>query len=84
MLTIYDLKGNLVAQIPFDMNYENIRIEDNRVVIYNDTEMGLYSYNGKECFRSTFETSLVDIFTMRARSKYLIIYTNETQLIKLQ
>ena len=84
MLTIYDLKGNLVAQIPFDMNYENIRIEDNRVVIYNDTEMGLYSYSGKECFRSTFETSLVDIFTMKSRSKYLLIYTNETQLIKLQ
>jgi hypothetical protein len=84
MLSLYDLKGNLISQIPFSMDYDNIRIEDNRVLIYNDTEMGLYSYNGKECFRYTFENSMVDIFTTKSRSKYLFIYTNETQMIKLQ
>ena len=84
MLTIYDLKGNLVSQIPFDMDYDNIRIAENRILIYNDTEMGLYSYNGKECYHHEFETSMVDIFTTKSRSKYLFIYTNETQLIKLQ
>ena len=84
MLTLYDAKGNLVTQIPFTMDYDNIRIADNRVLIYNDTEMGLYSFSGKECFRHTFETSMVDIFTTKSRSKYLFIYTNETQLVKLQ
>ena len=84
MLTLYDAKGNLVTQIPFMMDYDNIRIADNRVLIYNDTEMGLYSFSGKECFRHTFETSMVDIFTTKSRSKYLFIYTNETQLVKLQ
>ncbi len=84
MLTLYDLKGNLITQIPFTVDYDNIRIADNRVLIYNDTEMGLYSYSGKECFRHTFETSMVDIFTTKSRSKYLFIYTNETQLVKLQ
>lgn len=84
MLTLYDAKGNLVTQIPFTMDYDNIRIADNRVLIYNDTEMGLYSFSGKECFRHTFETSMVDIFTTKSRSKYLFVYTNETQLVKLQ
>lgn len=84
LLSLYDLRGNLISQVPFSMDYENIRIEDNRILIYNDTEMGLYSYSGKECFRYTFETSMVDIFTTKSRSKYLFIYTNETQLIKLQ
>ena len=84
MLSLYDLKGNLVSQIPFALDYDNIRIADNYVLIYNDTEMGLYSYNGKECFRYTFENPMVDIFTTKSRSKYLFIYTNETQLVKLQ
>ena len=84
ILTLFDLKGNLLSQIPFTMDYENIRIADNRVLIYNDTEMGLYSFGGKECFRYTFDTSMVDIFMTKSRSKYLFIYTNETQLIKLQ
>ncbi|MBO5158884.1 MAG: hypothetical protein J6B94_04725 [Lachnospiraceae bacterium] len=83
-LKLYDMKGNLISEISFDLDYDNIRIADNRILIYNDTEMGLYSYSGKECFRQTFETSMVDIFMTKSRSKYLFIYTNETQLIKLQ
>lgn len=84
ILKLYDTKGNLNAEVPFDLDYKNIRIVDNRIVIYNDTEMGLYSYDGKECFRHTFDTSVVDIFPTTSRSKYLFIYTNETQLIRLQ
>ena len=84
VLKLYDMKGDLVSEISFALGYDNIRIADNRVLIYNDTEMGLYSYSGKECFRQTFETSMVDIFLTNSRSKYLFIYTNETQLIKLQ
>ena len=84
MLKLFDTRGTLVSEVAFDMNYENIRIEDNRIIIYNDKEMGLYSYNGKECYRHEFETSVLDIFTTKSRSKYLFIYTNETQLIKLQ
>ena len=84
VLKLYDTKGNLSAEISFDMDYDDIHIEDDRIVICNDTEMGLYSYSGKECFRQTFETPVVDIFPTNSRSKYLFIYTNETQLIKLQ
>ena len=83
-LKLYDMKGNLISEISFDLDYDNIRIADNRILIYNDTEIGLYSYSGKECFRQTFETSMVDVFLTKSRNKYLFIYTNETQLIKLQ
>ena len=84
VLKLYDTKGNLISEIPFTLDYDNIRIADNRVLIYNDMEMGLYSYSGKECFRQTFESSMVDLFTTKSRSRYLVIYTNETQLIRLQ
>lgn len=84
LLKIYDTKGNMLAEISFDLDYENLYIENNRVLIYNDTEMGLYSYSGKENFRYTFENSMVDVFTTNSRSKYLLIYTNEKQLIRLQ
>lgn len=84
ILKIYDTKGNLLSEVSFDLDYDNIRIGDNGIVIYNDTELGLYSYSGKECFRQTFETSVVDIFPTKSRSRYLFIYTNETQSVKLQ
>lgn len=84
ILRLYDLKGNVISEISFAMDYDNIRISDKSVVIYSDTELGVYTYGGKEVFRQSFESSAVDIFLTGSRSKYLFIYTNETQLIKLQ
>lgn len=84
LLRLYDTRGNLLSEFSFDLDYDNIRIADNSILIYNDTEMGLYSYSGKECFRQSFETSLIDIFQTKSRSRYLFIYTNETQSVKLQ
>lgn len=84
MLKLYDMSGNEVAEIPFDLDYRNICIAEKGILIYNETEMGLYSYKGKECFRQTFDTALTDIFMTASRNKYRLIYTNETQLIKLQ
>lgn len=84
ILRIYDLKGNQTAEIPFTMDYEEIYIEEDRVLIYRDQEVGLYGYNGKEYFHDTFEASLENVFMTSSRSKYLLIYTNETQKIKLQ
>lgn len=84
VLKLYDLKGNLTSEINFDQRYSNIHILESTVVIYNDTELGIYSHSGTECFRHTFETPVVEIFPTKSRNKYLLIYTNETQLIKLQ
>lgn len=84
VLKLYDLKGNQTAEVAFDLNYTNIRVEENTIVIYNDTELGVYSYNGTECYRNVFDTAVVDIFPTKSRSKYLFIYPNETQMIKLQ
>lgn len=84
ILRIYDLKGNQAAEIPFTMDYEEITIKEDRVLIRHDQEMGLYGYNGKEYFHDTFKTSLENIFMTSSRNKYLLICTNETQKIKLQ
>lgn len=84
LLKVYDLSGNLISEITTDLEYENIRIFADGVVVYRDTEMAVYSENGKERYRQTFDNPMVELFTTKSAKKYLLIYTNETQLIKLQ
>lgn len=84
LLKVYDLDGNLVSEITTDLEYENIRIFDKGVVVYRDTEMALYSEAGKERYRQTFDDPMIELFTTKSAKKYLLIYTNETQMIKLQ
>ena len=84
LLRLYDLRGNVQAEVSFDLNYDKIRITEQSILVYNASEMGVYSYNGKECFRYTLEESVLDIFTRKSRNKYLLVYPSETQQIKLQ
>lgn len=83
-LKCYDLKGEICAENSFDLDYDNLRISNKGIVVYNDMEMVLYSTSGKERYRKNFDTPIVELFTTGSVKKYLLIYTNETQLIKLQ
>lgn len=84
VLKCYNLQGELTVEIALDLDYENIRIFDKGIVAYNDQEMAVYSTSGKERYHQEFETPVVELFNTRSAGKYLLIYTNETQLIKLQ
>lgn len=83
LFRLYDLKGNLVSEFPFSMNYDNIRITDKSILIYQASQMEMYNYAGKKCFEQNLETPLLDIFPAGSRNKYLFIYPNETEEIKL-
>lgn len=84
LFRLYDTKGNSLSEFAFDMDYDNIRITDRSVIVYSDTRMEIYNYAGKKYFEQDFETPLLEIFPAGARNRYLFIYTNETQSIKLQ
>lgn len=83
-MEVYDLRGNRLAELTSDLNYKNIRVTDHSIVAYNDTEIGVYNYHGKECFRYTLEEAILDIFTTEYRNRYVLIFADETQAIKLQ
>lgn len=81
---LYDTKGNLKSEFAFDISYHNIRLTEKTILIYNDTQMEIYNLSGKKIFTQKFDTSLVEIFTTDSRNRYLLIYPNKTELIKLQ
>lgn len=81
---LYDTKGSLKTEFTFDMDYSDIRMTDRSILIYCDTKMEVYSTAGKKYFEQKFDNPLVEIFPTESRNRYLFIYQNKTQTIKLQ
>lgn len=84
LFRLYDMKGDLLSEFSFSLDYDCVRITKQSIVIYNGSQMELYSYGGKKYFEQNFEIPLLDIFPAGSRSRYLFIYPNETQAVKLQ
>ena len=53
-IDVYDKKGNITLSQNIDIDYQNILIQKNSIVIYNNTECVMYSMKGKEKYRGTY------------------------------
>ena len=57
-LTVYRLNGQTVFSTPFQLNYTNFDIDQDRVLIYNNTTLQLYDMSGTLKYSGNIDTSI--------------------------
>lgn len=57
-LTVYRLNGQTVFSTPFQMNYTNFDIDQDRVLVYNNTTLQLYDMSGTLKYSGNIDTSI--------------------------
>ncbi len=82
MLRIFDRKGDAVLELPFDLNYSQIKLSEDCLIIYNDNECAIYSMKGVLRYEGTFADSLVNLFHLK-RQRYVVIHPQRTDQMKL-
>lgn len=58
MLTVYRLNGQAVFSTPFQLNYTNFDIDQDRVLVYNNTTLQLYDMSGTLKYSGNIDTSI--------------------------
>lgn len=58
MLTVYRLNGQIVFSTPFQLNYTNFDIDQDRVLVYNNTTLQLYDMSGTLKYSGNIDTSI--------------------------
>lgn len=58
MLTVYRLNGQTVFSTPFQLNYTNFDIDQDRVLVYNNTTLQLYDMSGTLKYSGNIDTSI--------------------------
>ncbi len=85
LTSIYNMKGRLVLEQKFDLDYTDIGFLQNGLLcIQNEKSVQLYTMRGSKRFEHTFDRSIYDIISGSGQLDYWFILSGETDRIKLK
>ena len=85
LTSIYNMKGRLVLEQKFDLDYTDIGFLQNGLLcIRNEKSVQLYTMRGSKRFEHTFDRSIYDIISGSGQLDYWFILNGETDRIKLK
>ena len=82
-IDVYDKKGNLILSQNTDIDYQNILIQKNSIVVYNNTECVMYSMSGKEKYRGTFGKSVSLLIPVNKNNRFIMVTPDSIDIIEL-
>ncbi len=83
-LDLYDNAGNLVWQQPFNIDFKEIVINNEEIILYNEEELEIYRLNGVKKFDGKLNISAQKIIPLDGSTKFQIITNDSIQMIKLK
>ena len=81
---VYDDKGNPVTTQEFDMDYSNISLYKDLLIINNSEACQIYNTSGLKKFDGKFDKSVISVIPEAAGSRYLIVGADGMEEIKLK
>ena len=81
---VYDEEGNIVTAQGFDMDYSSISLYRDLLIIYNSEACQIYNTSGLKKFDGTFSSSALAVMPGSTKSRYLVVYGDSMEEIKLK
>ena len=82
-LDVYDKKGNLLFSRSIDIEFQNILLEKNYIMVYNEQECIMYSMTGSEKYRGTFAKNAVLLIPMDKGRRFIMVTGDSIDVIEL-
>ena len=82
-IDVYDKKGNIILSQSIDMDYLDILIQKNSIVVYNNTECAMYSMSGKKKYRGTFGKSVSLLIPANKTNRFIMVSADSVDIIEL-
>ena len=83
LMTLYDPEGRQRCSREFDMEYQNISVSGERIILCDSTQVEIYDLGGKLKFQGdVLEGTVRNLFQM-SRNRYLLISDEGVKMIRL-
>jgi len=83
-INVYDLNASLVLSQSFDIEYNDICISGDRVIIYNEGEVAIINMNGLLKYNGDLGGSIRAIVPTSSEAKYMIIRDDIIEVVKMK
>ena len=81
---IYDLNAKMVLTKTFNMEYDNIVISNNNVLIYNSAEVLMWNLKGLEKYNGELGTDIKAIIPTKNEMKFIVVRDDGVEMVKLK
>lgn len=82
-INIYGMDGKLEASTGFNNSFKNVYATEDELVIVGDFDCSIYYFNGSRKFTTVFHKNLINIVPDGNKLEYIVIFENETEIIRL-
>ena len=83
-MAVYNSSGRKMMTRYFDMEYTEVGISDGEVILYNNSDMEIYTVSGKKKFSGSYDKRIQDVMRAGSSRKYTIVTPDSTDLIKIR
>lgn len=83
-LQVYRENGGSCFRAYFDMEYTNAEICDGEIVLYNNTEIRIYTTGGKLKFSASYEKPIIEIMPASGGRNYTVVTQDSTDVIRIR
>ncbi len=81
--SVFNLSGEELLTIPFDLDYIDLQVSDKRIVIYSDTHMMIYDFRGTEKYDGPLDDSTLLVSATDNARRYILVNRESVKLIQL-
>lgn len=82
-MDVYDKRGNSVLSRNIDMEFQNILLEKNYIMIYNENECIMYSMSGRQKYKGTFAKNVSLLIPTERNKRFIMVTTDSIDMIEL-
>lgn len=83
-LDVYNTSGEKVTSYMFDMNFKDILIRNNQIMIYNESECIVVGLNGKVKYEGTFEGKVHYMVATDSPRKFLVVINGGLAVLEFE
>ena len=83
-VNVYDTSGRLTLSLRTDLKYTQAKFSGNMLILYGDTECEIYSGQGVLKYAGAFDTAIADLYKTSGFQRYVVVFSDRTDTIKLK
>ena len=81
--SVFNLSGEELLTLPFDLNYIDVQMSRDRIVIYSDTHMIIYDMKGTVKYDGPLDDSTLVVSPTDNARRYILVNRETVKLIRL-
>lgn len=81
---LYDASGNQILYKGTNLSYNQIQISGKDLILLNENECEIYNEKGVLRYSGTFDGAIADIYKGSGLRKYIFIFSDRTEEVKLK